>query len=85
MQSVQILTKSCWLLTADLELLLEMLADDVTAEDVGEEDSGLFLGTSTLKCNVRWRLLEEGGEEGGKHLHKYGHFKVACHNAPFAN
>ena len=64
MQSVQILTKSCWLLTADLELLLEMLADDVTAEDVGEEDGGLFLGTSTLKCNVRWRLLEEGGEEG---------------------
>ena len=52
MQSVQILTKSCWLLTADLELLLEMLADDVTAEDVGEEDRALFLGMSTVKRNV---------------------------------
>ena len=51
MQSVQILTK-CRLLTADLELLLEVLTDDIMVEDVGEEDCELFLGMSTVKCNV---------------------------------
>ena len=51
MQSVQILTK-CWLLTADLELLLEVLTDDIMVEDVGEEDRALFLGMSTVKHNV---------------------------------
>ena len=50
-QSVQILTK-CWLLTADLELLLEVLTDDIMVEDVGEEDRALFLGMSTIERNV---------------------------------
>ena len=51
MQSVQILTK-CRLLTADLELLLEVLTDDIMVEDVGEEDRVLFLGMSTVERNV---------------------------------
>ena len=51
MQSVQILTK-CRLLTADLELLLEVLTDDIMVEDVSEEDRALFLGMSTVERNV---------------------------------